>query len=88
MATIQITIPDAQLTRVVNSFTDSFGYAPMILDNSVPPIAIPNPETRNQFAKRMVAEWVKQRVITQESFMAAETARAAAIADGQTITIT
>lgn len=86
MATIQITIPDAQLTRVVNAFTDSFFYAPTILDGQG--VAIPNPETRNQFAKRMVAQWVKEIVIAREALVAADTARQAAITGGQTITVT
>lgn len=88
MATISITIADAQLTRVVNSFTDSFGYAPMVPDGLTPPGSMPNPETRNQFAKRMVAQWVKQRVSDHESLLAAETARATAATDAQGLTIT
>jgi hypothetical protein len=54
MATITITIPDAIASRVINDFAQRFNYSPILEDGS------PNPETKNQFAKRKLIEYIKQ----------------------------
>lgn len=78
MATISITVPDAILTRVVNGVAGQHNY-PATVGGS------PNPETRTQFARRMLARWVRETVKAYEVTSAAESARvaAAAAADSQ-----
>lgn len=47
-----------------------------------------NPETRNAFAKRMVAEWIKRRTTQYEAGLAMEAARVAAEAAADALSIT
>lgn len=54
MASITITIPDANLADTVDGICDVFNYQATIGN---PPVA--NTETKNQFAKRMTAQWIK-----------------------------
>ena len=64
MATISFTIPDAQLTRVVNALCVTYGYQDTMGYTGTPPdlVPVPNPETKGQFAKRMIAEHIKNCV--------------------------
>ena len=55
MATITFTIPDAQLARVIDAVSDFGGWTPT------------NPLTRAQFAKRFIADRIKQLVLQQET---------------------
>lgn len=64
-----ITIPNDQVTRVVNGMALTHGYQDTLNDGS------PNPETKNQFAKRMLRKFVKSSVITAEAIQAADIAR-------------
>jgi hypothetical protein len=64
MATITITIADADLSRVVDDICGLFGYQAFIPQFIGPPL--PNPETKNQFAKRMVVQDVKSWCKTWE----------------------
>lgn len=75
MATLTFTIPDAALPRVVDAFATAYGYQALIGD---PPVA--NPETRGQFMRRHVMEFIKNTVQAVEVNVAAETARATEIA--------
>lgn len=68
MAQITITIPDGIAPRVLQGFTNHYGYSPT-LDNGDP-----NPETRAQFAKRKLIEIVKEAVRQQEMEAARNTA--------------
>jgi hypothetical protein len=54
MATITINIPDTIANRVLNDFAQRFNYSPTLEDGS------PNPETKSQFAKRKLIEYIKQ----------------------------
>ena len=56
MAQITITIPDAIASRVMNGFAKRYHYSATLEDGS------PNPETKAQFAKRRVIEFIKQAV--------------------------
>lgn len=56
MATIQIDIPDAQISRVRDGLADYFNY---------PSAQLPG-ETKAQFAKRMVAAQIKEWVRSGE----------------------
>lgn len=81
MATISLIVPDGQLNRLVNGIAGQHGYqstvpAPNPLD---PPL--PNPETKSQFAKRMMLKWAKESVKAWEATQSANTARDIAAAD-------
>lgn len=73
--------PASALTRVVDALCANFGYQTTI-DGS------PNPETRNQFAKRMNAQWLKGQVILYETSLAANEARVTAQASAELLNIT
>lgn len=68
MAQIVVTVPDAVLQRVLDAFAAAYGYQATI-DGS------PNPETKAQFARRMVRQYVKNTVVAHEAEQAAITAR-------------
>lgn len=81
MPTIEITIPTSHMTRVVDAIADNHNYQALI-DGEL------NPETRNQFAKRMAAEWVKANLVSHEARLAADAARDASITDTEGVEIT
>lgn len=56
MATITITIPAGITNRVIDGFAKRFNYSPKLEDGSA------NPETKAQFAKRKLIEYIKQSV--------------------------
>ncbi len=68
MSTITITIPDNITTRVLNGFAKRYNYSPTLENGS------PNPETKAQFAKRKLIEYIKQAVREAEIQDAANTA--------------
>lgn len=68
MAQIVIDIPDAALTRVRDAFAARYGYPPFI-------DGVANPQTKAQFAKAQIADFVKQTVSDYEAMRAAEAAR-------------
>lgn len=61
MASMTITIPDAQLARVLDGITGFHGGYSAVLDNGSP-----NPETQAQTAKRRVMEVMKLWVLGYE----------------------
>jgi hypothetical protein len=81
---IKVTIPDAQKDRIIQAFCSQFGYQPFIDDFH----SIPNPETRPQFAKRMLAQVIKDTVRTWEANEAQRIAREASITDTDKLVIT
>jgi len=56
MTQITINIPDAVAPRVINGFAKRYNYATTLEDGSA------NPETKTQFAKRKILEFVKRAV--------------------------
>lgn len=64
MANITINIPDNQITRVLDGIAEDNGYQATIIDEEGN--SIPNPETKAQFAKRIVIERVKGMVLAGE----------------------
>lgn len=56
MTTITITIPDNITPRVINGFAKRYNYSPTLENGD------PNPETKAQFAKRKIIEYIKQSV--------------------------
>lgn len=89
MATISITIPDEHLQRVIDAITGHYGYTDTIPDPGDPEgPEIANPETKGEFTKRQVAEFIKNNVISWEAKQASEAARLTAIANAEGIDIT
>lgn len=56
---LSITIADAQATRVIDGICTRHDYQPTIN-------GVPNPETKNQFAKRMLIQDIKLMVRDSE----------------------
>lgn len=82
MAQIIIDItPAAAVTRAVDAVCSNNGYQATI-DGQ------PNPETKNQFAKRMLAAWVRSQVVRYESEIATKEARETATASAELLSIT
>ena len=72
MANITITIQDNQLQRVLDGIANDNNYQSTIPDAEGNPI--PNPETKTQFAKRMVIARIKGMVLGGERKAAQATA--------------
>lgn len=81
MAQISITIPDAILNRAINGVASHHGYQNQIEDPADPGQMIPNPETKAQFAKRMIRFVVKSWIVQAEAVGEAKTARDTAEAE-------
>lgn len=75
MAQIVLTIPDPVLPRMIQGLSEYYGYQPTLKDPSDITKTIPNPETRAQFAKRMLIFHIKKTMIQAEGGPAATTAR-------------
>lgn len=73
---IQLTIPDAVSGRVVNAVAAMNNYQPVVPNGSGAMVA--NPETKAQFAKRMISEKIIQMVKQYETQQAAQAAMAQA----------
>jgi hypothetical protein len=69
-------------TRIQEAFAASYGYQATLPDPADPTKAITNPETKAQFTKRKIAEYVKEVTRAYEANKAAEEARAAALSGG------
>lgn len=90
MAQIIIDIPAGVTTRVLNAIAVKYGYQETLpAGTPEEPTTIPNPETKAQFAKRMVIKHVKDIVREYEASQAQTAAfnSAATTADNE-ITIT
>lgn len=74
MATITIDTGNAaQTNRIVDAFAAVYNYQTNIPDGSGG--TIPNPENKNQFAKRLIARYVKDVLKGFEANAAADAAR-------------
>ena len=80
MAQLIITVPDAQVARVLAAFAAQYGYQDTVpgANPGDPPVA--NPETRVQFTRRMLRRFVMEVVRANEVVAAIETARTDAAA--------
>lgn len=86
MANITLTIPDDKIQRIITAFTKEFGYQDNITNEDG--TTSPNPETKAQFTKRMVIEYIKQTTRNYEANIAAGAARVSTNADVNSINIT
>lgn len=73
---IILTIPDAQIPRIVDAIAIRFGFV------------AGQGQTKNQFAKAQLIKWLKDNVGFQEAQTAADVAYKASVADVNTINIT
>lgn len=67
MAQITLSVPDAQLNRVLNGFAAAQGYTGFLEDGVTP-------ETRIQFLRRSLVRFVKQGAVASEANEAGSTA--------------
>ncbi len=76
MATITITVPDAVAPRVLNAICGLHGYRETVPDLSTPdtPVMVPNPQTKAQFTRQIVAAYVLEQVREYEGNAARQVA--------------
>ena len=79
MASIQISFPDDQASRVVDAFADLYKYQPTVPGARHGDPNVPNPQSKEQFAVDRVVEYVKEVVRGHEVIAAAVVARQAAL---------
>ena len=65
---ITIEIPDEQIDRVADSFASVYGYQNKIPDPNITDgiVYIDNPQTKRQFAKQQIIEFIKRTVLSNE----------------------
>jgi ribosomal protein S3 len=63
MADITITVPDEKIARIRNAFAKRYGYEPQIMINDT---LVDNPQSRAQFMKAKIAEYIRKVVLQQE----------------------
>jgi len=76
MVNVTFTIPDAQVNRYINAFAVMYNYQTEVPDGNGG--MIPNPQTKAQFAKQCVVNYMKEIVKACEVQEAVETARTTA----------
>ena len=81
MANFTITIPDAIVSRVVDGLAGQHGYQATTTDEDTG-VVTPNPETKQDFARRMMRKWIKESVVAYETGLT-EAARKAAEAKAE-----
>jgi hypothetical protein len=82
MATLTLTYDtgNVSLTRIQDGLSGAYGWTATIPDPANPAQTIPNPETKAQFARRVVGNFIRTTVRNQEAAVA-KAAAEAAIAD-------
>lgn len=76
---ITLTIPDGHANRVIEAVAKSCNYNDMVPDLSKrPPPQMPNPESKTDFMRRQIVEWLMSHVERVEAERDAEAARKAA----------
>ena len=76
-AQVIVEIPDTQRDRVVAAICGQYNYQEKV--KKPDGTEIPNPETKPQFTKRIIASFVKESVKAWEANQAGEAARKSAI---------
>lgn len=69
-------IPNDIAIELVDALCHRYGYSATLPDPVNPGETIPNPETRNQFAKRQAAEWFKGELRAYRRMLAEQAANA------------
>ena len=75
--TLSYTLSDAQAAEVVDALCQRYGYQDTLPDPNNAGQTIPNPETRAQFAKRQVAEFIKHEGLAYRRWLAENSASTA-----------
>ena len=60
MAKVVFTLSDEHLTRVIDAFCFHYGYAATLITGE------PNPESRGEFTRRIISEWIRAETKKQE----------------------
>jgi hypothetical protein len=81
MAQITLQYPDAQAQRIVEAFSNTYGWQAQITNPDG--TTTNNPETKAQFTKRQIGNFIKQTVMAWEATKAASDARDAAMQNPQ-----
>jgi hypothetical protein len=68
---------NAHAVRQRDALCGRYGYTDTLPDPNNPGGTIPNPETKEQFAKRMTREWWRRETEAWETRLAEEAAKAA-----------
>lgn len=90
MATLSITIPNEIAVRVNDAVAGIYGYKSTIPNPTPRPaeeetgfdtwtVTVPNPQTKAQFSKQQVINFLKEVVKSHEANLATKTAREASI---------
>jgi len=85
---LEVNIPDDKVTGVLADFVHYHGYQDKIstiVDNEE--VQVDNPQTKAQFAKTKVAEFIKNSVKSYRANISAEEARIAKIEEVEAISI-
>ena len=77
MATLTLTIPNAQLSRVADAISTKFGYTGFEADGITP-------QTKQEFVRKILIKYLKRNVAEHEAGTAGAAAFNAALADVET----
>lgn len=80
--TFTITVPTDKKTQILNDFCAHEGYQATLEDGTA------NPETKAEFARKRVLNYIKQSVISYRAQKSAEEARIASIQEVEAISFT
>lgn len=64
---INLDIPNAVAQRVAEAFAKSYGYSDTIPDPNDPNKTVPNPQTKAQFVKQKLGEYIREVVKGHEA---------------------
>ena len=81
---LEIEIPDDKKDRVLSGICGQNGYQETVPDPENAEATIPNPESKDVFAKRIVMQFIKNNIITYEANRDIEAAKQAAISKAET----
>ena len=79
MAQIKINIPDNRLQGVIAAFCDVYHYQDMISDGGPDGVLVPNPQTKAQFAKAKMGEYIREVYVASKANSGIDDLRKAAI---------
>ena len=79
MAQIKINIPDNRLQGVIAAFCDVYHYQEKVPDGGPDGALIPNPQTKAQFAKAKMGEYIREIYVASKANTGMDELRRAAI---------
>jgi hypothetical protein len=78
MANFGVEIPDNQVSRVIEGLAEAYGYTDQVTDPGTGEL-VNNPQTKEDFAKQAVINFIRNAVATVEANRASEAARQKAV---------